>query len=65
MGALQMNANELANARLLRKKLKHGLIVDKWDLVTIIEKQESILRLQQCEIESLREQVKEYENIIH
>ena len=60
-----MNANELANARLLRKKLKNGLIVDKWDLVTIIEKQESILRLQQCEIESLREQVKEYENIIH
>ena len=55
----------MVEAKLLRKKLKNGLIVDKWDLVTIIEKQESILRLQQCEIESLREQVKEYENIIH
>ena len=34
-------------AKLLRKKLKNGLIVDKWDLVTIIEKQ-------QAEIEALK-----------
>jgi hypothetical protein len=41
-----MNAYELAD-KLLRKKLKNGLIVDKWDLVTIIEKQ-------QAEIEALK-----------
>jgi molybdopterin-guanine dinucleotide biosynthesis protein A len=37
----------MVEAKLLRKKLKDGLIVDKWDLVTIIEKQEA-------EIDSLR-----------
>ena len=37
----------MIEAKLLRKKLKNGLIVDKWDLVTIIEKQEA-------EIDSLR-----------
>jgi hypothetical protein len=37
----------MVEAKLLRKKLKNGLIVDKWDLVTIIEKQ-------QAEIESLK-----------
>jgi hypothetical protein len=37
----------MVEAKLLRKKLKNGLIVDKWDLVTIIEKQEA-------EIDSLR-----------
>lgn len=37
----------MVEAKLLRKKLKNGLIVDKWDLVTIIEKQ-------QAEIDSLR-----------
>lgn len=37
----------MVEAKLLRKKLKNGLIVDKWDLVTIIEKQ-------QAEIEKLR-----------
>ena len=31
----------MVEAKLLRKKLKNGLIVDKWDLVTIIEKQQS------------------------
>ena len=31
----------MVEAKLLRKKLKNGLIVDKWDLVTIIEKQEA------------------------
>jgi hypothetical protein len=31
----------MVEAKLLRKKLKDGLIVDKWDLVTIIEKQEA------------------------
>ena len=36
----------MVEAKLLRKKLKNGLIVDKWDLVTIIEKQ-------QAEIEEL------------
>jgi hypothetical protein len=30
----------MVEAKLLRKKLKNGLIVDKWDLVTIIEKQQ-------------------------
>jgi putative ribosome biogenesis GTPase RsgA len=38
----------MVEAKLLRKKLKNGLIVDKWDLVTIIEKQEA-------EIEELKE----------
>ena len=36
-----MNANNLPEAKLLRKKLKNGLIVDKWDLVTIIENQQA------------------------
>jgi putative ribosome biogenesis GTPase RsgA len=38
----------MVEAKLLRKKLKNGLVVDKWDLVTIIEKQQS-------EIEALKE----------
>ena len=38
----------MVEAKLLRKKLKNGLIVDKWDLVTIIEKQ-------QAEIEALKQ----------
>ena len=38
----------MVEAKLLRKKLKNGLIVDKWDLVTIIEKQ-------QAEIEALKD----------
>ena len=33
----------MVEAKLLRKKLKNGLIVDKWDLVTIIEKQQAEL----------------------
>jgi len=37
----------MVEAKLLRKKLKDGLIVDKWDLVTIIEKQ-------QAEIDTLK-----------
>ena len=40
----------MVEAKLLRKKLKNGLIVDKWDLVTIIEKQ-------QAEIEALKLQL--------
>ena len=40
----------MVEAKLLRKKLKDGLIVDKWDLVTIIEKQ-------QAEIESLKDKL--------
>lgn len=38
------------NAKGLRKKLKNGLIVDKWDLVSIIERQEK-------EIKELKEKV--------
>jgi asparagine synthetase A len=38
----------MVEAKLLRKKLKNGLIVDKWDLVTIIEKQ-------QAEIDELKD----------
>lgn len=34
----------MVEAKLLRKKLKNGLIVDKWDLVTIIEKQQADLK---------------------
>jgi asparagine synthetase A len=45
----------MVEAKLLRKKLKNGLIVDKWDLVTIIEKQ-------QAEIEALK-QILAYEGI--
>ena len=47
----------MVEAKLLRKKLKNGLIVDKWDLVTIIEKQ-------QAEIEALKKQCANYEILI-
>lgn len=61
----------MVEAKLLRKKLKNGLIVDKWDLVNIIEKQQAeIERLttknlewlakwneQQAEIEALKEEI--------
>ena len=41
----------MVEAKLLRKKLKNGLIVDKWDLVTIIEKQQAeIEALKGCEL---------------
>ena len=43
----------MVEAKLLRKKLKNGLIVDKWDLVTIIEKQEA-------EIEALKAKLNKY-----
>ena len=43
----------MVEAKLLRKKLKNGLIVDKWDLVTIIEKQEA-------EIEALKDKLNKY-----
>lgn len=46
--------SDLPDAKLLRKKLKNGLIVDKWDLVTIIEKQ-------QKQIDMLQKQVKGYQ----
>ena len=59
----------MVEAKLLRKKLKNGLIVDKWDLVTIIEKQEAeiaeletglknvwkVVEGKQTEIEALKE----------
>lgn len=65
----------MVEAKLLRKKLKNGLIVDKWDLVNIIEKQQAeIERLttknlewlanwneQQAEIEALKEKLDEAE----
>ena len=44
----------MVEAKLLRKKLKNGLIVDKWDLVTIIEKQ-------QAEIEELKAKLQLHE----
>ena len=44
----------MVEAKLLRKKLKNGLIVDKWDLVTIIEKQ-------QAEIEALKTKLQLHE----
>ena len=63
----------MVEAKLLRKKLKNGLIVDKWDLVNIIEKQQAeIERLttknlewlanwneQQAEIEALKKSINE------
>ena len=44
----------MVEAKLLRKKLKNGLIVDKWDLVTIIENQ-------QAEIEELKAKLQLHE----
>ena len=44
----------MVEAKLLRKKLKNGLIVDKWDLVTIIEKQ-------RAEIEELKAKLQLHE----
>jgi asparagine synthetase A len=63
----------MVEAKLLRKKLKDGLIVDKWDLVTIIEKQEveiaeleiglknvwKVVEGKQVEIEALKEQLED------
>ena len=49
----------MVEAKLLRKKLKNGLIVDKWDLVTIIEKQEAELTEAGGMIGVLREQLQE------
>ena len=50
-----MNANNLPEAKLLRKKLKNGLIVDKWDLVTIIEKQQAEIEALKVELEKSAE----------
>ena len=61
----------MVEAKLLRKKLKNGLIVDKWDLITIIEKQEAqiaeletglknvwkVVEGKQTEIEALKDEV--------
>ena len=54
----------MVEAKLLRKKLKNGLIVDKWDLVTIIEKQQAALIAEQehnemleAELKAMREQL--------
>ncbi len=35
----------MVEAKLLRKKLKNGLIVDKWDLVNLIEQQEKEIKI--------------------
>ena len=43
----------MVEAKLLRKKLKNGLIVDKWDLVTIIEKQQAEISQQNEEKKAL------------
>jgi asparagine synthetase A len=43
----------MVEAKLLRKKLKEGLIVDKWDLVTIIEKQQTEIEALKAEKEKL------------
>lgn len=42
------------NAKGLFKKLKNGLVVDKWDLVKIIENRETLIFRQQCEIDALK-----------
>jgi hypothetical protein len=47
----------MVEAKLLRKKLKNGLIVDKWDLVTIIEKQ-------QAEIEALKAELRLIDELV-
>jgi hypothetical protein len=39
------------NAKGLRKKLKNGLIVDKWDLVNIIETQEKAINQLKTDLE--------------
>ena len=43
----------MVEAKLLRKKLKNGLIVDKWDLVTIIEKQQAEIEVYKESLEKL------------
>jgi len=45
------NTKQLPKAKLLRKKLKNGLIIEKWDLVTIIEKQEEEIKQLKDELE--------------
>jgi peptidoglycan hydrolase CwlO-like protein len=48
------------NANGLRKKLKNGLIVQKWDLVNIIEKQEKEIKELQKQIYELKEKINEH-----
>ena len=48
------------NARGLRKKLKNGLVVDKWDLVSIIEQQEKTIKELKDEIVGLTAVNEEY-----
>jgi asparagine synthetase A len=47
----------MVEAKLLRKKLKNGLIVDKWDLVTIIEKQEAEIEALKAELQKYKPQI--------
>ena len=54
----------MVEAKLLRKKLKNGLIVDKWDLVTIIEKQEALISQRQDEIKAFYNLVTEQDKKI-
>ena len=54
----------MVEAKLLRKKLKDGLIVDKWDLVTIIEKQEALINQRQDEIKAFYNLVTEQDKKI-
>ena len=46
---------KMIEAKLLRKKLKNGLIVDKWDLVNLIEQQEKEIKLLKAECKQHRE----------
>ena len=50
------------NAKGLRKKLKNGLVVEKWDLVNIIEQQERTIKELREEIRGLRAVNAEYKS---
>jgi hypothetical protein len=52
----------MVEAKLLRKKLKNGLVVDKWDLVNLIEQQEKELAEAGGMIGVLREYISDLEN---
>ena len=55
----------MVEAKLLRKKLKNGLIVDKWDLVTIIEKQQAEIKaLKAHSVKELTDRIAELENAL-
>jgi hypothetical protein len=49
----KIERHKMVEAKLLRKKLKNGLVVEKWDLVSIIEKQQE-------EIQALKDELHKY-----